>query len=99
MKVEHAVDRVVSNMPVQRLCNEIQLFDLCDLESCSFKEGRFCSKSDLLAAFEKISDAEVVRPEMYLADDPEEGDESGDEEYDDAYGDEECVEEGERDDY
>jgi hypothetical protein len=27
--------------PARRLCSEIQLFDLCELDRCSFKEDRF----------------------------------------------------------
>lgn len=69
--------------PVKRLCNEIQLFDLCDLESCRYKDGRFCTNEDLLSAFERISDVEVRRA-------PEHGDDEDDmdefeDEYDDAY--------------
>ena len=41
---------------VQRLCSEIQLFDLCDRETCSFKEGRFCTNQDLVDRFERISE-------------------------------------------
>jgi len=39
-----------------RLCSEIQLFDLCDLEVCRFKNGRFCTNADLIERFEKISE-------------------------------------------
>lgn len=42
----------------QRLCSEIQLFDLCELESCRYKDGRFCTDTALLARFEAISDVE-----------------------------------------
>lgn len=42
----------------QRLCNEIQLFDLCERESCNYRVGRFCTNPDLLARFERISDDE-----------------------------------------
>lgn len=38
------------NFP-QRLCSEIQLFDLCDLVSCHYKNERFCSNSALLERF------------------------------------------------
>ncbi len=48
--------------PVQRLCSEIQLFDLCDLERCSHKEGRFCSNVELLTRFERISEKDDMRP-------------------------------------
>lgn len=49
--------------PVHRLCNEIQLFDLCEKERCSHKIGRFCSDPDLLFQFEKIEEQESRRPE------------------------------------
>ncbi|WP_305732442.1 hypothetical protein [Trichlorobacter ammonificans] len=42
----------------RRLCSEIQLFDLCDLEQCRFKEGKFCTEPTLLRKFEAISDDE-----------------------------------------
>ena len=67
----------------QRLCSEIQLFDLCDLNSCNHKSGRFCTDSELLGRFEKIAEAEVRAPERFISDED-------DEEYDDddAYDDE-----------
>lgn len=39
---------------VHRLCNEIQLFDLCEIDPsrCSFRDGRFCTDIDMLRAFE-----------------------------------------------
>lgn len=42
----------------QRLCSEIQLFDLCELEQCNFKEGRFCTDPELLAQFEAEDEPE-----------------------------------------
>jgi hypothetical protein len=74
--------KAAATAPVQRLCNEIQLFDLCDLEKCSYKVGKFCSDSELLTAFEHISDAEVVRPEAFISEEEDEGDEVYGEEYD-----------------
>jgi hypothetical protein len=50
----------------QRLCSEIQLFDLCDLDSCRFKKGRFCTDTDLLGRFEKISEEDVKTPERFV---------------------------------
>lgn len=72
-----------SDVLPQRLCSEIQLFDLCDLSSCNHRNGRFCTDSDLLGRFEKIAEAELRAPERFSSDD-------GDEEYDDddAYDDE-----------
>jgi hypothetical protein len=45
--------------PVNRLCNEIRLFDLCDLDRCNDISGVFCTNSELLARFEKIADDDV----------------------------------------
>lgn len=60
--------------PAKRLCSEIQLFDLCELESCSYKTGTFCGNSDLLERFERI--AEDERPvNQYMDEDPGEFDE------------------------
>lgn len=72
--------------PVERLCGEIQLFDLCDLEKCSFKTGKFCSNPDLLEKFEQISEeneADMVR----FPQDPESDDEE-DTGFDELYEDE-----------
>lgn len=86
MSVAHVEkDKGVAAVQVQRLCNEIQLFDLCDLDTCSSKEGKFCTNAEMLTAFERISDAEIVRPEVFISDDMEEGEDAGDEEYDDAF--------------
>ena len=93
-----AKDTLAAKMPAQRLCNEIQLFDLCDLETCSFKEGLFCADAGKLAAFERVSDAEVVRPEVFISEELEEGEEDNGEEYDDAFDDDESGDEAEYDD-
>ncbi len=58
----------------QRLCSEIQLFDLCDLDKCSFKEGRYCTHADLLARFEALAEPEE-RPSRHDADDDDDLDE------------------------
>lgn len=52
----------------QRLCSEVQLFDLCDLDSCRHKSGRFCSDPVLLSRFEKIAEDELKSPERYISD-------------------------------
>lgn len=44
--------------PTRRLCSEIQLFDLCDLERCSSRDGRFCTDQDLMTRFERIADVD-----------------------------------------
>ncbi len=44
--------------PPRRLCSEIQLFDLCELERCHFKDDRFCTDPDMLARFEAAAEPE-----------------------------------------
>lgn len=69
----------------QRLCNEIQLFDLCELEKCTFKSGRFCNDPELLGKFEAIADEEEKAPvtnRASSAEDDLDEDEWLDEEYD-----------------
>lgn len=68
--------------PQERLCSEIQLFDLCDLDTCDFKRDRFCSNEALLVKFEAIRE-EDDRPSVVY--DENEGDEDEfniDEDYD-----------------
>jgi hypothetical protein len=70
-----------------RLCSEIQLFDLCARDVCGHKDGRYCTKGDILAKFEAILDDDDRRsPEQFMADeldDVEGGDDLG---YDEAFG-------------
>jgi hypothetical protein len=62
----------------QRLCSEIQLFDLCDRDDCQFKKGRFCANQDILARFEAISDDEDANStEQFLVDEMDEMEEDG----------------------
>lgn len=49
----------------QRFCNEIQLFDLCDLDSCRFKQGRFCTNEELVAQFEAIKEEDERNTLLY----------------------------------
>lgn len=42
----------------RRLCSEIQLFDLCELEKCHFKDDRFCTDPEMLARFEAAAEPE-----------------------------------------
>ena len=76
---------------VQRLCSEIQLFDLCDLETCCQKDGRYCTNQEVLQRFEAIKEEDERSPEQYLTEelDEEEDEELGlDGEFgDDEYGD------------
>jgi hypothetical protein len=53
---------------VNRLCSEIQLFDLCDRESCSFRKDRFCTDRELLAKFESIKEEDDRPPLVYEED-------------------------------
>lgn len=66
----------------RRLCSEIQLFDLCNLSACRFKDGRFCSNPELLARFEKIADREPRAPERYIDQELEEGADGDEDGYD-----------------
>lgn len=52
----------------QRLCSEVKLFDLCDLDSCGRKNGRFCADPFLVDRFEKIAEEELRTPERYVSD-------------------------------
>lgn len=71
--------------PVRRLCSEIQLFDLCELDRCSFKEDRFCTNQELLEKFERIADVDrSSRISRDDGDDDLDDDELG---YDDGYDD------------
>jgi hypothetical protein len=70
----------------QRLCSEIQLFDLCERADCVFKRGRYCTDPAMLARFEAISDEEDENSEeQYLVDEMDEMDEDG-LEYDEGIG-------------
>ena len=56
----------------QRLCSEIQLFDLCDLDTCCQKNGRYCTNPEVLERFEAIKEEDERSPEQYLTEDLEE---------------------------
>jgi len=56
----------------QRLCSEIQLFDLCDLDSCRFKRSRFCTNEELISKFESIKDDDDRNTLLYEEDEGEE---------------------------
>jgi hypothetical protein len=90
--------------PVNRLCNEIQLFDLCELETCGHKQGLYCTNSELLDRFESIAE-EDERPAAsgYICEEDDDALATDDDEYDDSYddvqfGDEEGYEEGYKED-
>jgi hypothetical protein len=76
--MEKKEKRTTEEKPVQRLCSEIQLFDLCDLEVCNYKEGRFCRQEELLVRFEHIADEDVRTPVRGLSDELEEDEDDED---------------------
>lgn len=79
-----------------RLCSEIQLFDLCEVKDvCFHKDGRYCTKGDILARFEAISEEDDRPPEQYFADELDDVEGAGDMAYDEAYGVDEYGEEEE----
>lgn len=73
IKVEEqiATEPDVDELP-RRLCSEIQLFDLCELTRCSFKDGRFCTHADLLARFEALAEPDDRPAQRYDDDDDDE---------------------------
>lgn len=71
---------LIPEILTQRLCSEIQLFDLCDLGSCTHRNGRFCTDTALLGRFEKIAEKELRISEGCLSEDVD------DTESDDCYG-------------
>jgi hypothetical protein len=80
--------------PAKRLCSEIQLFDLCELESCKHKEGRFCTNQELLERFENINEVDVRSSDRFQGNEDNESEGEDDLGYDDAldadgYGDDE----------
>jgi len=71
----------------KRLCSEIQLFDLCDLDTCTCKDGRYCTNPEVLERFEAIKEEDERSPEQYLTEDLDDEDAEGLED-EDAYADE-----------
>lgn len=57
----------------QRLCSEIQLFDLCELERCRYKDGKFCTDPEMLARFEAEAEPEDS-PKWHFERDTDDGD-------------------------
>ena len=70
----------------QRLCSEIQLFDLCDLDTCCQKDGRYCTNPEVLARFEAIKEEDERSPEQYLTEEFEDEDETEELDGDDEFG-------------
>ena len=81
--------------PVQRLCNEIQLFDLCELEKCGHKQGLYCTSPELLSRFEAIAEEEE-RPAAsgYVCEEDDDALGSDDDGYDDTADDVQYDDEG-----
>jgi hypothetical protein len=90
--VEVAVEK--ASQPTQRLCNEIQLFDLCDLEKCGHKQGPYCTSSDLLNRFEAIAEEDERPPSADFISDELDDAEATDDEYDDSFDDDQFGDEG-----
>ncbi|HML78330.1 hypothetical protein [Geobacter sulfurreducens] len=85
------------NQKQLRLCSEIQLFDLCEVggtDVCGHRDGRYCTKGDLLARFEAIADDDRS-PEQYLAEELDDAEGADDLGYDEAFGVDEYGEEDE----
>jgi len=69
-----------------RLCSEIQLFDLCEKETCNYKTDKFCTQGELLTRFEAVLTKEDERsPAQYLAEELDEVEGEGDLAYDEAF--------------
>lgn len=82
-----------TNSQPKRLCSEIQLFDICELDVCAHKDGRYCTKGEILARFEKIQEDDHRSPEQFMADELDECEGAGDDGYDEAFGVDEYEEE------
>jgi hypothetical protein len=90
--VNDAAEKTVK--PAQRLCNEIQLFDLCELEKCSHKKGLYCTNDELLNRFEAIAEEdERPAPSRYVSEEDDDAELSDDEAYDDACDDDDYADE------
>lgn len=78
-------ERPQTESPVARLCSEVQLFDLCDLDRCSHKNGRFCTNEQLLKKFEAIREEDERHTLLYDESELEDDDEADFDEYGDDY--------------
>ena len=92
--MENEEKQTIAITPAQRLCSEIQLFDLCELEKCHHKEGLYCTDEDLLNRFEAIAEEELRPVERHLSDETDEEDGTDGEDYDDAFDDDDFVDDG-----
>lgn len=91
------VKDVKDEKPQQRLCSEIQLFDLCSEEVCKHRDGRYCTNSEALAKFEAISEEDSS--DMYVAEEMDDIDGDDDLSYDDEAAGDEYVDEESDEDY
>ncbi len=82
MKVESGAESKISS---QRLCSEIQLFDLCDLDTCRFKRSRYCTNEELLAKFESIKEEDDRQVLLYEEEEVDEEADSDFDEFDDSF--------------
>jgi hypothetical protein len=73
---------MVEETKPRRLCSEIQLFDLCSLENCKCRDGRYCGDESIIAKFETISEDEMDYSDQFLIDELEDLEDSDDAEYD-----------------
>lgn len=85
----------MSEEQAKRLCSEIQLFDLCDKDVCGHRDGRYCTKGDILAKFEAIKEEDERSPEQFLADELDDVEGAGDMGFDESFGVDEYGEEEE----
>jgi len=69
-----------------RLCSEIQLFDICARDVCGHRDGRYCTKGDILARFEAVIGQDERSPEQFMADELDEVEGGDDLAYDEAFG-------------
>lgn len=63
--MKHDDDISAGQGVLPRLCSEIRLFDLCERESCTMKEGRFCTDPQLLLKFEAIAEKDETAGSRY----------------------------------
>ena len=89
-KVAHGVEGAGEKPiePMKRLCNEIQLFDLCELEKCGHKQGLYCTSKELLDRFESIAEEdERSRASDFISDELDDDEMNDDDTYNDAFDD------------
>ena len=57
-----------------------------DKDVCQHKDGRYCTKGDILAKFESIKEEDERSPEQFLADELDDTEGAGDMGYDESFG-------------